>query len=72
MSNGAENSSIVSLEGVMTWPLVPAPEVQQKTNTSLSLTLELGTEHSNVSSIFIQVLINYHVQLENHLFHPYT
>ena len=55
VSNGVLNSSVVASHNVVSWPLVPAPEVQQVTNMSATLLVELGAEHSFVTSLYIEV-----------------
>ena len=55
VSNGVLNSSIVAEDNVVSVLSAPAPGVEQVTNTSMSVTLELKDAHSSISSVFIEV-----------------
>lgn len=55
VSNGVFNSSIVAEDNVVSVRSAPPPRVEQVTNTSVSVILELEDTHSSISSVFIEV-----------------
>jgi hypothetical protein len=62
VSNGVLNSSIKAMDA-SSWPIAPSPEYVQRTNTSMTLTLELEDVHVNISSVFIEVRFAHMVSL---------
>jgi hypothetical protein len=62
VSNGVLNSSIIAVDA-SSWPRAPSPGYVQRTNTSMTLTLELEDVHVNISSVFIEVRFAHMVSL---------